>query len=389
VNFLKESIKLLFKIKICFRIPKKKIIIFDPDSLTQNKYLFKKVEKNCFYLHVRNYDLEKIYISPKIIIFTIRHILAGNLNYSAYFAALVLEINAKLVITTIGISHKFYNLSKILHKKKIRCIAVQNSSIEHIRYKSKQEIKKIFIPEYFCFSQYDKNLMKQHGANIKKFVIIGSYNYSNFYKKNKINKKIYDICLVANWPYGSKKRYFEKVGEDFLKYLSKYVNKYNYKLVIAGKRSNVYKNKNSKNFNKDLFQKRYLNERSFYKRLIDAKFRYIKNNPAKHSSYKCVMSSEVAVGSGSTILREAMSAGKKVLQCNISGIKSECFPIKSLNYLEKFNYKKFEIRMNLLMKISYKKYFNNLKIKPYKVVYFDPKKLANERIIEEVKKVLD
>ena len=181
ISFL-EFIKIILKLDFLYKLPKKKIVVFDYEQKIHDKLLFKPLLNDCFFLDVRIYNLKYFYINLSIAFTTIKNILKGNLNFGSYLAAVIIVINPKVLITTIDNSHQFYNVCRILKKSGIRMIAVQRSTRETILYFKKRYLKKIYIPEYFCFGKNEIDLFKQMNVNVEKFKIIGSTSISNFYK---------------------------------------------------------------------------------------------------------------------------------------------------------------------------------------------------------------
>ena len=85
------------------------------------------------------------------------------------------------------IIHIIFKTAKLLHKK-FKFIAIQRSTRDAI-IKLPEKLKKIiFIPEYFCFGNYEKNFYKKCNAHVKKFSPVGSYHFSNFEDKFKYKK---------------------------------------------------------------------------------------------------------------------------------------------------------------------------------------------------------
>lgn len=395
IIFFFKLIKVFLKIDYINSLPSKKIIIFDNEQELNNKLLFRPLAKHCFFLDTRIYNLKYFYINSKIFFFTLQNILMGHINFASYLAAIILVINPRVLVTTIDTSHQFYNVCKILKKKNItiRMIAIQRSSKETIRFFKKKDLKKIYIPEYFCFGKNEINLFKSMKVEINKFKVVGSMNFSNFVKKCKYfyhNK--FDICLVAEYPYtieNNSKKLKEQIAHiKFLEILDKFINKYKLKLVIIGKRP-LLKKKITSTIEPDfnLAYDKQSEEEFFYKKYIKTKHKYIINNK-KFSSYKYAMQSKVIVGKNSTILRELLSAQKKILACNPFGLKGAEFPIKGICYLQNYNFALFEKRLKTIIKISKKKYFQFLKKSPSYLVKFDKKLLAGDIIINEIKKSL-
>ena len=59
----------------------------------------------------------------------------------------------------------------------------------------------------------------------------------------------------------------------------------------------------------------------------------ILRNNKNYTSYMTIFQSEVLIGMASTLLREKLSLGEKVLCCNFSGSKVWEFPIKGICYI--------------------------------------------------------
>ena len=228
--------------------------------------------------------------------------------------------------------------------------------------------------------------------NVEKFKIIGSTSISNFYKNFKNEKKNnFDICLVAEYPYflkGSKEDLnSQKEIGSFLTYLSEFINKNKLKLVIIGKRPKIDDISLNEKFPNHLLNK-YISERKFYEKFLNSKHLYIPQDNKILSSYKYSMQSEVTIGTTSTILRELLSANKKILACNPFGEKNAEFPIKGICYLENFDFTKFEQRLKKILNISNSEYFGQLEKDPNHLVKFDKNSLANDIIIKEIKNSL-
>ena len=392
ISFL-EFIKFILKLDFLYKLPKKKIVVFDYEQKIHDKLLFKPLLNDCFFLDVRIYNLKYIYINISIAFITIKNILKGNINFGSYLAAVIIAVNPKVLITTIDNSHQFYNVCRILKKSGIRMIAVQRSTRESILYLKKKDLRKIYIPEYFCFGKNEIELFKQMKINVEKYKIVGSSSISNFYKNFKNDKKNnFDICLVAEYPYflkGSKEDLnSQKVIGSFLVYLSEFIKKNDLKLVIIGKRRKIEDSSLNEKFPNHLRYK-YISEKKFYEKFIKSKYLYVPQDNNKLSSYQYSMQSEVTIGTTSTILRELLSANKKILACNPFGQKKAKFPIRGICYLENFDSAKFEQRLKKILSISNSEYFGQLDKDPNHLVKFDKNYLANDIIIKEIKNSLN
>ena len=65
-----------------------------------------------------------------------------------------------------------------------------------------KDTRGVYLPEYYCYSEYDKNYFLRKKIAIKKINISGSFRNSlalEYIKKKKIkiNKKKFDICVIG------------------------------------------------------------------------------------------------------------------------------------------------------------------------------------------------
>ena len=160
INYnLFRKIKIFFNLflnsKITLGEPEKSdLVIYD----CQSTEMIEKVLPNDKYLIVstRLQRIKKLYVSRKIIIYIFFNFFKRSLKQN-YLAALINIISPKIVITQIDNSIDFYLTAKIFENK-IKFIAVQNANRGDTVYSSADSIKKIFIPEFLCFSSFDEQL---------------------------------------------------------------------------------------------------------------------------------------------------------------------------------------------------------------------------------------
>ena len=65
ISFL-EFIKIILKLDFLYKLPKKKIVVFDYEQKIHDKLLFKPLLNDCFFLDVRIYNLKYFYINLSI-----------------------------------------------------------------------------------------------------------------------------------------------------------------------------------------------------------------------------------------------------------------------------------------------------------------------------------
>ena len=120
-----------------------------------------------------------------------------------------------------------------------------------------------------------------------------------------------------------------------------------------------------KGFNKELV--------AFKKHLNDTEFNYLVSNSEEKyefSSYKAMFQSNIAVGSISTMLRENLGIGGKILSCNCTYSDIFDFPIEGICSIKNCNFQEFEKRLLDIHSISKENYFSRLtKDKCYTMEY--------------------
>ena len=356
-------------------------------------------KKKYIILDFRLHQLKEIYFSFKLIATIFSNLFKFNLSIN-YFYSILKVIDPKIVITACDNHKIFFNLAKLLDKK-IKFIAVQNASrldIPRNEYLFRKKLiqknfnQEFYIPHFFCFGQYEIDNCDLYNININKFYKVGSINTSNFFyylKKNqiKIIKNKFDICLISEPALGENKRYLaDNIEERFaltVNYTVNFARKFNYKLVFASKR---LKNLKSTKYFFD-------SEMNFYKRYLNNDdFDYlIKNtNPKENffSSYFAIFQSKVVVATQSTLLRDKIGIGEKILSCNLTGMQLYNFPLNGICTINNCNYEQFEQRLNEIMTISTKDYFNRIdKDKKY-VMEFQSQYATIETIQKEINTTL-
>ena len=355
-------ISILIKSKIIFLNPKKqKNIIFDETLIYIFYYLFKK--KDFFLLKSRTNQINEIYITKSIISFIIKNFFKNSLKIN-YLIALIKVLKPHNVITLVDNSLDFSILAKYFENSDIKFHAFQNAH----RYENNRELlKKRFISNYYTFSKFENKIFKNK-KNIKKFLPIGSLRAEcakKYFEKKKINKNIYDLCLVAEPDFflNSIDLNVKNIDQNIAlvaKYCLKFSKKFNKKIIITGK-SSVHESEKKAEL---AFYKHHLKSESFTINFHDKK---------KFGSYKNIMQSKVIIGCTSSLIREAFAFNKKVLWCQfINGTK---FPSNGICILKSKNYFDFEKRLKEILSISYKEYLN--KIDNPKIIYEKKKNTFN------------
>ena len=366
---LLSYLRILFLVKYNFNTPRKgEIIVFDDTSMEQLKPVIKNF--NYFILETRFERLKKIYLTKKIIFSMLKNIKIGIFN--SYLLSIIDQVNPKLILTFIDNSHRFSIFAKI-KKNKYKFVAVQNGArYEHKivnllkKRKIKVELKKFFIPHFFCFGKNEINDYKKNNQIVGKFDVVGSLRLSNFlnsqknYKKTN-SKKTNDILLISDvycWDANLEKLNFpiEEGLINLIRFTIRFSQKYKFKMKIAAR---------SKLNN-------FIKEKEFYKKnLSKNEYEFLLKNiffrSENHKTYKIMQKSKIVIGTMSTMLRENLSLNGKTLACNFTNTNIFDFPIKGLCFSKNMNYENFEKQLSKIYKISLKEYYNQLSEKRYYV----------------------
>ena len=390
---LLKLVRIFFKSKIILRSPpKKKIIIFDDGGCN---YLEKILNmKEVYLLPVRINKINEIYFYLPILAKTFKYLLSHKLSTS-YLCAIIETINPKLVITMIDNSTLFSYVARILDKKH-KFIAVQNAARYEFDELGKQHAKKFYIPELACFGEFEKNLYNRHNIKVKNFFVCGSLNISFFQdylkklsrKKKTNNYKQYDICLVSEPSLGWDKRFpgFEKSIAKVAEFTIRLAKKHNLKLVFVGKRPKFIFEKSA--FSKKPIKKEcalHKNEMIFYKKYLKENFKITQRNPEKYSSYQAMVNSNLTIAMMSTLLRENLALGGKILSCNFTNNKIWNFPIQGICSFNNLSFDEFEKRVLKLLSISHRNYILNLKKSPKYLVYYSKNNSTKDLLKKRIK----
>ena len=380
-------IKIMLRSKFIFKTPKKHdLILFDDVSFFDMKNVISGF--NYFILQARTEQVTKVYISFKIFRNIFKNFSKGNL-FTAYLVSLIELIEPKVVITNIDNSVKFSDVAKILEKKMI-FIAVQNAKryelLEFDYLYNTQKIKhnflkKYYIPNLFSFGDHEKELYKKLNIIVKNVYPVGNLRWANFlkhikYENDSHEKYNSDICLISEYigtsylhassgldEHAKKKVNNPKLPENIniergyaerVKYTIKFCIRNNMKLIIPLKRDKKYSPKAHKI------------EHEFYKRnLKEEEFDYFQKNFLEKerdnfSSYRAVFNSKVAVGVSSTLLKDKLGAGGKILSCNLTGVNIFDFPINGICTLNNCSYVEFEKRLLEIYLMSKENFFSKI-----------------------------
>ena len=364
---IKTFFVLCLRCKFFFQDPKHSaFVIFD----SQSTFFIEAVlpNKNYVIVPTRIEQINKIYVSKKIIFYIIKNFFKGSLKQN-YLTALIKIIAPKIVVTHISDSRDFHIVSKTLNNK-IKFIAIQTYAPTAINTMFPGKDKKnFFIPKLFCYGKFDELFYKKKKANIGSFEVVGSIGSSLSYEytqseKLKINPNKYDICLIAEiLPILNQGDYphVKSLPDSFglaAEFVHRLCRKHNLNMVFSGKAP-----KDTANARREIyFYKHYLKNYNF-------KIFQSPKETREYSSYINIMQSKLVIALWSTMLREAISFEKKILSFNTTGHPDVIFPGPGITFpqesiciLTKPSYELFEERVLRILSMTNEEYFSQLGI---------------------------
>ncbi len=280
----------------------------------------------------------------------IKTIRTGKVFRSLYLVNLLscLQImNPSVVVTFVDNSQIFHWLS--IHYKNAKFIAIQNGTrnkynvTEALLPKRPEFGSIITIPHYYCFGQYEINLMQKYQHDIKNYYAIGSlrggYYLGELY--TEMFNDLFDVCLVSDWiPAGIQYSYFESMREATItlaRYLQEYQIQKKIRLCVA-MRSNDSE------------------EREYYQKIFGRDVYLMSFDGPNMSTYRAMNASTVIVNCFCTAVLEALGWGKKVLFCNYMGDDEFDLPGDGICLLKEKSYNAFEQRLDYLFQMDPEKY---------------------------------
>jgi hypothetical protein len=372
-NLLKQLKKIVFK-----KPENKNIIIFDCVSSFELEKILSTEET--LVLSTRVNRIKKIYLNFQIIFNIIKYKRKLTLRL-AYLAAIIKQINPKIVFTFVHHSDDFKIISGIF-RNKIKFIPIQNADTSHQPFE-KYEFKKLelyknsYFSELLCFSQYDEEIFKKSkiNLNIKKYLHVGSLRawlgkkYAEEKKLITNDKNQYDICLIGkdifyindqeDKNYFNEKLYTNRCLESYYilnLHLSKFCKKYNLKICVAlkgKKKINAPAKLNAEANN-------YFYENIYKGNNIELVHGDIHN----FSSYVTIMNSKFIISVQDTMLRESIIFKKKILCCSYYPDIEMHEALSGKQLLTDNSYEAFEERVLEILNMSTEEFYKQIKPSP-------------------------
>ena len=274
-----------------------------------------------------------------------------------------------------------FEIAKKLQSKDLHFFAIQNGArydLKRYLFKFKKKLlkedmtRKFFIPNFFCFGEFEVDDYKNKNIDVQNFLPVGSLRLANFMLEKEINLKqknyLYDILLVSDGITQETDQNFGTEGEvvrmaKFIKYTIKYASENRKRIIFSLKRLNSTRN----NLEQELkFYKKNLNDFEYDYLISNSTINFKKS---KYLTYELMLKSNVTMSSFSTLLRENLSIGRKSLSVNFMENNIFDFPLEGLCKLINCDYDKFQNKLNAILEMSEEDFTAKSNHKNYLMLY--------------------
>lgn len=281
----------------------------------------------------------------------------GHGLQASYFAMLLRLLKPSIVITFVDNSDLFHRVAR-LNSGRMRFLAIQNAARYDVVELAPEAARKIFIPEFACFGDYERDLYTAKGAQVASFYPIGSLResyYRSYWKSQGTHFESapydYDLCVIAEASPGWDKKYpgSEDAIGKVAAYAVRYAKEHGLRLVIAGKRDMAPDTERAKIHHRDT-------EVSWYEKYIGTETPITPRVRDQFTTYGLISRSRLSLALMSTALREGTSRRCKVLYCNFSGDSRWDFCVNGIWSLTQDSYEEFSERVDYLLAMPFEEY---------------------------------
>jgi len=271
---------------------------------------------------------------------------------ASYYAVVLRRLNPAIVITYIDNSDLFYDVA-FMNYQRMRFLAVQNGARYDTVEMPIKAARRIFIPEFACFGEYEKDLYLSKGAHVDRFIPVGSLREAYFRRYWKTAAPVsserydHDICVVAEAAPGWDKKYpgSEAAIGNIAKYAVRLGREKGLKVVIAGKRDIAPVKTLAATHHRDT-------EVNWYAKYIGSEAHVTPRVRDQFSTYGLMARSKISVALMSTTLRETANRGGRVVFCNFSGDRRWDFCVEGIWNLTEDSYEAFAERILAVLNMS-------------------------------------
>jgi hypothetical protein len=295
---------------------------------------------------------QTLHLSWLLLLDCMRLLLLGSGLRIAYLAALLRQLQPAIVVTFIDNSDLFYALARANHRR-MRFLAIQNGARYDVVEMSPGAASRIFIPEFACFGEYEEDLYSGKGAQVGRFIPIGSLREAYFRRYWRqaapaaADPYDHDLCVIAEAAPGWDRIYpgSEDAMGNVAKYAVRLAREKGLRLVIAGKRDVMPAQDRAHIHQRDT-------ELDWYRKYIGEEVAITPRVRDQFTTYGLTVRSRLSLALMSTMLRETASRGGRVLFCNFSGDRRWDFCVDGIWSLKEDSYEAFAERVMALLDLS-------------------------------------
>ena len=249
-------------------------------------------------------------------------------GYDSFYAALISQINPKVIITNVDNNPRFGRL--FLKFKNIRFVTIQNGS--STRWEDAEScINDIFL----SFTSKEALTFNKLGWIINHNYSVGSLNAARIFSRAKPKKEKRDILIISTWWRGNQEQL--KAMEEMHIYLNKLIRKekYNAEIILRNQR------KSNDCYLNDLD----VNEAEFYKKIYGYGCKIIENRNSREDIYKEINESYLSVSLLSSAILEGHLYGHNCFYLNFhkDNYYHQDFPSEIVLSKTNLDYMSFEI----------------------------------------------
>ena len=313
-------------------------------------------------------DGEAIYLDPRILLSTLRHMietraLTQGCATAGYALAVLERIKPAIVVTFVD-SVVFQMAGKRFPGA--RFLAIQNGGLLLDRDYPVGRSSRIQLREFVCFGRYEIDQLNRHGADVRTYYPVGSL-IDSCYRAGRKNSgpvsKTFDLCLPSQFKPGAQFIYSERL--DGFAVLAGHVRRFceSHQTTLC-----VPLRKHP-----DTDPGGYEWERAYLEGLLGTCAQVFPNVPGAYTTYDLVDRSRVSIGMHTTVLREGFGRGNRILSCNYTGNPVYTFPVPGPWTLTDSAYEVFEQRLLWLLGASREEYSAVCGDRPSYLIGYDEK----------------
>lgn len=295
-------------------------------------------------------DGESIYLSPGILLSTLRHAfrmpeLRPVYVAAAYALAVLERIKPAIVVTFIDNSAIFHVAAERF--RAARFLAVQNGGRLLERDHPVGKAPGIYFREYACLGRFEIDQFSRHGARVGTYYPVGSLRDAYYRaRRPRVIHKDFDLCLPSQFKPSTRLAYSERL--DSFDVLTAHVRRF---CEMHGVRVCVPLRKHP-----ERDRAGYEWECEYFDVRLGSLATLVPNVLHEFTTYGMVDRSRVSIGMHTTVLREGFGRGNRILSCNYTGNPVYTFPLPGPWTLTDPAYEAFETRLLWLLNASEAEY---------------------------------